>query len=83
MKIDAKSFLALVTTLEQRGDIVVRTQAVRGGVAASTGSTRVKWWKRETLRDGMAGTAGTPSGFHPFHPFTLSRRKKRQEGETE
>ncbi len=30
MKTDAKNFLALVTTLEQRGDIVIRTQATSG-----------------------------------------------------
>jgi len=30
MKIDAKSFLGLVTTLEQRGDIVIRTQSTPG-----------------------------------------------------
>lgn len=32
MKTDAKTFHALVSTLEQRGDIVVRIEAVRGGV---------------------------------------------------
>ena len=30
MKIDAKSFLGLVTTLEQRGDISIRTQTTPG-----------------------------------------------------
>jgi hypothetical protein len=33
MKTDAKTFHGLVTTLEQRGDVIVRTEAVRGGVA--------------------------------------------------
>ncbi len=33
MKIDAKSFQMVVTTLEQRGDIVTRTETVSGGVA--------------------------------------------------
>ena len=32
MKTDAKTFQGLVTTLEQRGDIVVRTETVRGGM---------------------------------------------------
>jgi len=32
MKIDAKSFLGLVTTLEQRGDIVIRTQTTPGRI---------------------------------------------------
>ena len=30
MKTDAKSFSGLVTTLEQRGDIAIRTQATLG-----------------------------------------------------
>lgn len=30
MKIDAKTFLGIVTTLEQRGDIVARTESTRG-----------------------------------------------------
>jgi hypothetical protein len=32
MKTDANTFRALIATLEQRGDVVVRTEAVRGGV---------------------------------------------------
>lgn len=35
MKTDAKTFHGLVSTLEQRGDILVRTEAVRGGIARS------------------------------------------------
>ena len=35
MKTDAKSFLALVTTLEQRGDIVIQTQSTPGRSARS------------------------------------------------
>ena len=31
MKIDAKTFRVLVTTLEQRGDIVTRTEIISGG----------------------------------------------------
>ncbi len=31
MKTDAKTFRALIATLEQRGEVVVRTEAVRGG----------------------------------------------------
>ncbi len=32
MKTDAKTFRVLVSTLEQRGDIAIRTETVRGGV---------------------------------------------------
>ena len=32
MKTDANTFRALIATLEQRGDVVVRTETVRGGV---------------------------------------------------
>jgi len=33
MKVDAKTFQVLVTTLEQRGDIAIRTACARGTTA--------------------------------------------------
>lgn len=33
MKVDAKTFQGLVTTLEQRGDIITRTSCARGTTA--------------------------------------------------